>query len=131
MGPLLVKSGFLFLLFWDGGQQSACLVFILLQEHLSLILRQLDVLQLLQQVALLLRKTAARWITEGKVILEAGDKMTVYACMNWMPSSLFMEMFMSIQIKLNKTIFLHFSFTVRPLNTNLTSELNYRNNNKS
>lgn len=77
MGPFPVKSGFLFLLFWDGGQQSVRLIFILLQEHLSLFLRQLDVLQLLQQVALLLGKTAAHWIKEGKFKLEA-DMMCMY-----------------------------------------------------
>lgn len=61
-----MKSGFLLLLFGDGGQQPVRLVFILLQEHLCLLLRQLDILQLLQQVALLLWKTAAHWIKEGK-----------------------------------------------------------------
>ena len=66
MGSFLVKSGFLLVLFGDGRQKSASLVFIILQEHLCLILRQLDVLQLLQQVTLLLWKTAAHWTRGGK-----------------------------------------------------------------
>lgn len=61
MGSFLVKSGFLLLLFGDGGEQSASLVLILLQERLRLFLRQLCILQLLHQVTLPLGKTAAHW----------------------------------------------------------------------
>lgn len=67
MGSLLLKSGVLLLLFGDGGQQSVGLIFILLQQRLRLLLRQLYIPQLLQQVALLLWKTVAHWVKEEKL----------------------------------------------------------------
>lgn len=73
MGSFLVRSGFLLLLFGDGGQQPASLVAVLFQERPCPILRQLDVLQLLQQVAALLWKTAAHWRPEGQFeVVDAG-----------------------------------------------------------
>lgn len=64
-GSALVKSRLLPLLFREGGQKSACLLSVVLQESLSLILRQLNILQLLQQVALPLWKSAAHWGRKG------------------------------------------------------------------
>lgn len=64
--PFLLKSVFLLVWFESGRQQSACLVFIVLQECLRLVLRQLDVLQLLQKVTLLLWKTKAHWRQRGR-----------------------------------------------------------------
>lgn len=57
---LLVGSGFL-LRFGVWGQQSVSVVFVFLQQLQCLFLRQLHVLQLLQQITLLLWKTAAYW----------------------------------------------------------------------
>lgn len=59
MGPLFVKSGSLLVRFGDGGQQPVSLVLVLPQQRVCLLLRQLQVVQLLQQMVLLLWQTAA------------------------------------------------------------------------
>lgn len=82
VGSFLVKSGFLLLLFGDGRQQSASLVFVLLQERLRLFLRQLHILQLFQQVALLLWKTAAHWRGGGKFKLWKHVRNDVHVTFN-------------------------------------------------
>lgn len=69
VGSSFVKFGSLLLWFGDGGQQPVSLVLVLLQQLLGLFLRQLHVQQLLQQVALLLWKTAADWSQTQKLYL--------------------------------------------------------------
>lgn len=100
MGSFLVRSGFLLLLFGDGGQQSASLVFVLLQERLGLFLRQLDILQLLQQVALLLWKTAAHWRGEGKFKLWKLVRNNVHVMFNlhWVHMTLLFQINYNYQL---------------------------------
>lgn len=85
VGSFLVESCvFLLLLFRDGRQQSACFVFILLQEFLRLFLRQLNVLQLLYKFILLLWKTVAHWRErESGCQVKRGITENTYVWLKW------------------------------------------------